>query len=35
MNEVRIKDEILLKPQEIISLQTKGNRNAEMNENNF
>jgi hypothetical protein len=35
MNEVKIEDEILPEPQETISLQTKGNKNAEMNENNL
>jgi hypothetical protein len=35
MNEVKIKDEIFPGPQEMVSLQTKGSRNVEMNENNF
>jgi len=35
MNEVRIEDEMLLEPKKMGSLQTKGNRNPKMNENNF
>jgi hypothetical protein len=35
MNEVRIEDEILPKPEEMVSLQTKESRNVEMNENNL
>jgi len=35
MNEVRIEDEILPKPEEMVSFQTKENRNVEMNENNL
>jgi hypothetical protein len=35
MIEVKIEDEILLEPKEMESLQTEGNRNPKMNENNF
>jgi hypothetical protein len=35
MNEVRIKDEMLVKPKEIVSLRIEGSRNLELNENNF
>jgi hypothetical protein len=35
MNEIRIEDEILPEPQEMVNLQTKGNRNAKLNENHF
>jgi hypothetical protein len=35
MNEVRIEDEMLLEPKKMGSLQTKGNRNPKMNENNL
>jgi hypothetical protein len=35
MNEVRIEDEMLVKPKETVNLQTKGSKNLEMIENNF
>jgi hypothetical protein len=35
MNEVKIKDEILLEPEEMISFQIEGSRNVKMNENNL
>jgi hypothetical protein len=35
MNEVRIKDEILPKPEEMVSLQVEGIRNVKMNENHL
>jgi hypothetical protein len=35
MNEVRIEDGMLVEHEETISLQTKGNKNLEMNEKNF
>jgi hypothetical protein len=35
MNEVRIKDEMLVKPEETVNLQTKGSKNLEMIDNNF
>ncbi len=34
MNEIRIEDEPLLEPQENVNLQTKGSKNAKMNEKN-
>jgi len=35
MNEVRTEDEMLVKPEETVNLQTKGSKNLEMIENNF
>jgi hypothetical protein len=35
MNEVRIKDEMLVKPKETVNLQIKGSKNLEMIENIF
>jgi len=35
MNEIRIKDENLSKPKEMVSFQIDRSRNAKMNENNF
>jgi hypothetical protein len=35
MNEIRIKDEMSVKLEEMVSLQTKGSRNFKMNEKNL
>ncbi len=35
MNEVWIEDEMLVKLEEMVNLQTKGSRNLEMNEKNL
>jgi hypothetical protein len=35
MNEVKIQDEMLVEAEEMVSLQTKGCRNLEMNGKNF